>query len=820
MTTKTKLFLLSLSLLIPFTVSGAQNANTKGGSIAGTTFLIDQSGNQTFVPDASVVLHGPVSATTKSDGQGGYSFHSLPGGTYTITAQLPGLAAVKTISVNEGETSEVPLQLKLIEVKTAVHVTASANDTDVKQPTPTVSIGEPVLRDAPNVDERFQSMLPLVPGVVRRPDGRINLKGARESQTGALINGADVTDPASGKAAVNVPIDVVSSVQVLSGPYDPQYGRLTGPLSRVETRTGDYDRFHFSIENILPRLRVRNSHIMGIGSATPRTTVSGPLIKDRLAITQSFEYRHVYTPVNSLPYNARDTKFESLDSYTQLDAILSQKQTATIAFALYPQKLNYLGLDTFTPQPSTSNLHQRGYEIYVQHRYLPNDQSAVISQLAYQTFDSDLTAETDIPYQLLIDTTKGGAFDRHARRSSRISWRETYQAAPRQFLGTHQFEVGFNYSHSLLHGHETFLPVQILGKNDGLIELLTFTQTPSFSVSRDQGAVYWGDHWSVSPRLTISPGLRFDSDSVAGSSHAAPRIGFLLALTTDGKTLLKGGIGAFYDQVPLLVPAFDQLPSRTVTTFDGYGTTLSSLFFANEVTGKLRNPRSTSWNAELDRQVTGSLTLQAAYEQRNTADAVIVSPMESSSSPALSLSSSGRYSYREFQVTARYKTGRNLWFASYTRSQASGDLNDFFQFFGNLPQPVVQPDARARLPYDAPNRFLFWGDFSAPFKLKIAPVFEIHSGFPYSVTNQYRDFVGPRNSRRFPRFSSVDIEITRRISLPFGEKHLHARVGGALFNLFNHDNPRDVQTDIDSRQFGHFFNSAWRGYKGKFVLEF
>lgn len=815
--------MLSLSLLtvlIPFTVSDAQDVNIQRASIVGTTFLIEQSGNQSVVPDSSVVLRGPASATTKSDGNGRYSFHSLPAGTYTITARVSGLEVVKTISLKEDETSEIPLQLKLIEVKSAVNVTASANDTDVTQSTPTVSIGESALRDAPNVDERFQSMLPLVPGVVRRPDGRINLKGARESQSGALINGADVTDPATGVATLNIPIDVVSSVQVLSSPYDPQYGRLTGALSSVDTRTSNYDRFHFSVQNIMPRLRVRDNHVMGIGAATPRTTITGPLIKGRVAITQSFEYRHVYTPVNSLPYYARDTKFESFNSYTQLDAILSQRQTATFAFVLYPQKLKHLGLDTFTPQPSTSDSHQRGYEIYAQHRYVPSDQSIVTSQFAYQTFDSDLTAESDLPYRLLIDTTEGGAFDRQARRSSRMEWLESYEAAPWRFLGTHHFEVGLDYSRSLLHGHEAFRPVQILGKHGGPIEQLTFTQPRSFSVSQNQGAVYWGDQWSITPRLTINPGLRFDTDSVTGSSHVAPRIGFVLTLSADGKTLLKGGIGVFYDRIPLLVPTFDQLPSRTVTAFDGSGTTLGSVSYQNEITGRLRNPRSTNWNAELDRQLTGSLVLQVAYEQRNTTDVVTVSPTGSGASETLSLSSSAGYSYRELQVTGRYKTGRNLWFASYTHSQAYGDLNDFSQFFGNLPQPIVQPDAHGRLPYDAPNRFLFWGDFSAPFKLRIAPIFEVHTGFPYSVTNQYREFVGPRNTRRLPRFSSVDLEVTRGVSLPFRDKRLHARVGGGAFNLFNHDNPRDVQNDIDSQQFGHFFNSAWREYAGKFVLEF
>src|SRR5271166_2219471 len=105
----------------------------------------------------------------------------------------------------------------------------------------TETITEKTIADAPNVNERFETLLPLVPGVVRGPDGRINLKGARNTQSGALVNSANVTDPATGSPAINLPIDVVSSVQVISNPYDPQYGKLTGAVSTVETKTGSYE---------------------------------------------------------------------------------------------------------------------------------------------------------------------------------------------------------------------------------------------------------------------------------------------------------------------------------------------------------------------------------------------------------------------------------------------------------------------------------------------------------------------------------------------------------------------------------------------------
>jgi hypothetical protein len=66
------------------------------------------------------------------------------------------------------------------------------------------------------------------------------MKGARTSQNGSLVNSADVTDPATGTTAINIPIDVVSSIHVLSTPYDPEYGKFTGAVANVETRSGDF----------------------------------------------------------------------------------------------------------------------------------------------------------------------------------------------------------------------------------------------------------------------------------------------------------------------------------------------------------------------------------------------------------------------------------------------------------------------------------------------------------------------------------------------------------------------------------------------------
>src|SRR5262249_51177221 len=162
---------------------------------------------------------------------------------------------------------------------------------------------------------------------------------------------------------------------------------------------------------------------------------------------------------------------------------------------------------------------------------------------------------------------------------------------------------------------------------------------------------------------------------------------------------LKGGAGMFYDRVPLNVASFPFLPGRTVTTLGSAGDALYTVGYANTIDIGLRNPRSVSWNVELDRELTSALLLRGAYQERSTTRDFVLSPYDKLG--ILSLSNRGSSIYHEFQLTAQYKLRRATVNASYVRSKAYGNLNDFNQFFGNNAAPVIEPDGRGRLPFDA-----------------------------------------------------------------------------------------------------------------------
>jgi hypothetical protein len=98
-------------------------------------------------------------------------------------------------------------------------------------------------------------------------------------------------------------------------------------------------------------------------------------------------------------------------------------------------------------------------------------------------------------------------------------------------------------------------------------------------------------------------------------------------------------------------------------------------------------------------------------------------------------------------------------------------------------------------------------------------VIDWRSGFPFSLVNEDQNFVGPRNTGgRFPRLWTLDVLVTKGVTIPFRGKKYKGRVGLSIFNITNHWNPRDVQNNVDSSQFGTFFNSADRSFRTKFEI--
>jgi hypothetical protein len=312
----------------------------------------------------------------------------------------------------------------------------------------------------------------------------------------------------------------------------------------------------------------------------------------------------------------------------------------------------------------------------------------------------------------------------------------------------------------------------------------------------------------------------------------------------DDRTIVRGGIGLFYDRSPMSTRYFEpqnlsdddellagnglgidshsSFPGRVVTTYARDGQTIidGPREFMNVIRNPMRDARSTRWSLQIDRRVAKYLMLRGGYLQRFTKNEPIIIPkLTNSGEGLLILKSRGSSRYDELQLLALYDSQRfHNWNVSYVWSRAQGSLNTADNFLGDFPPYVVRGNQYGTLPFDIPHRFLAYGELKAPHGITVMPALEIRSGFPFSFVNDRLDFIGPRNRARFPTFLSLDATILKSFTVPYFDKK--ARAGVIIFNITNHFNPRDVQNNLGSSHVGEFFNSLGTSVRGKFELDF
>jgi outer membrane receptor for ferrienterochelin and colicin len=796
-----KLLVTSPTSSLQGTISAMSN-NGPGGTLAGANVNLTPAGS----PEA------PRSTVTNDQGE--YKFADLPAGGYTLQVSLKGFKQHTQNVIVRGVTIQ-SIGLEVEGVSASVTVVVGGDNLKTTDTAPASTFNQNKLATLPLVNERFEDAIPLVPGVVRGPDGMLNLKGARSSQSGMVVNSANVTDPVTGESAINLPIEAVQSVEVVTNPYAAEYGQFTGAVTSVQTRSGS-DKFHADATSFFPRPRRRGGSFVGVEAFTPRVSFSGPLMKDKLKFFQSFEYRYVRTPVENLPPLSRDTDLESFDSVSQIDWDIDERNHLTGTLSFFPQKQRYVGLNTFNPQGVTPNFKQRGYLLAVNERRIINSNSVLESSFSVKQFDADVFPSSGpAPMNLAPDVNSGSFFNQQARQSRRYQALEIYSFSPPKFAGEHFIKLGGGISYATFDGRNTSNPVNILRGNGTRSQTLDYRGDGLLSGNKTQILAYYQDKWTVNRRLTVDYGVRYDHDNIAGENNISPRVGFAFLPLVDGRTIIRGGIGIFYDDINFNVATFDQLQNRILTYFGAEGSLPVSTLQRFEFTGdRLRTPRSINWNIQLDREWLKNLFVRVGYQQRQARREFILNPVESASTTVLGLDNSGSSRYRELEVTARYRfRERDEFTASYVRSSARGDLNDFNSYFGNFENPIIQANERTRLPWDAPNRFIFWGEFHVKYGITLAPVVDIRTGFPYSIIDEDRDFVGPRNlAGRYPRFTSVDLQILKSVSLPGRFTKYRVELGLKVFNLTNHFNPRDFQNNLASDSFGGFYNGVGRKY--------
>ncbi|HSR50724.1 MAG TPA: carboxypeptidase regulatory-like domain-containing protein [Acidobacteriota bacterium] len=810
-----------LQLLLASTLLAAGASPQPESEFATVEGRISSLVDGAFLPGAEVQIlsmpSGRVVARVISDDRGNYSASGLAAGRYRVSASLDGFQPTdsETFDLPAGGLRQVDLALPIQSLEESVEVVGSRQADETG--TSIESVEGEVANIAPVKGDDFSDLLPLLPGVIRGVDGRLVMNGGRPTQSSYVINNStNVTDPSSGNLGFTLPSDAVESVDVLANPYAAEFGRFSSGITNILTRQGT-NKWRFLVNNFFPRAKLRDGTIMGIGGFTPRFQVRGPLVKDRLFLSQTVQYRYLIDDVPSLPELESDTRLESFSSFTQLDAQFNDSHNLTTFVSVFPRKLDFVNLDTFNPRPVTPNLHERGYQIGLSERFVIDPSVVLESTVSVKDYDVDIFGQGLGEMFLNVEENSGDFFNIQRRRTRSWQWVESLSIY-KDWAGQHLFKFGVDLLNASYDGLSDSRPVNVTRQDGTLSQRITFSPAASQRVRNTDLAFFAQDRWRLSDRLLLEFGARIDRDGVFERTNFAPRFGFAIGVLPAGKGIVKGGAGLFYDRVPLTVEAFPDFERRTVTRFapDGLTPLGTPVTFRHQLADDLRTPYSFTWNVEYDHRLRPNLLLKTNFLRRQGNHEIILDPLDGND-PRLRLDSRGRSRYWELELTSRWNySEKSFLIASYVRSESEQDLNDFDQFFGNFRDPIIRPNEYSFADSDVSNRLLLQGTWILPDDWIFSPVLEWRDGFPFSARDEDRFFVGPRNrAGRFPNLVTLDVDLQRWFTI----KGIRARIGIRIFNIFNTFTPRDVQNIVDSPRFGTFFNTNERIFGGTFQIE-
>ena len=781
-----------------------------------------------------------ASATTDENGTAIITVQ-IPAGQYVLQVKADGFEeALSHFEVRDDFATAIEISMKVATVSENVTIAVPTDEATTVQngsSTPAANLKRATLQRLPLATGRVDEALPLVPGVIRSAIGEINIAGATEQQSALLVNGLNAADPASGNFRLNLPLDAVESVQVFQHPYASEYGASTGGVAEVRTRRGG-DRWHVELNDFLPDLRFVRGKIVGISDDTPHLNLNGPLIKDRLYLAQSASYLLSKQPVRGLSFPTNETKTEAQSYFSQLDWILSKRHTESFTFGYFPLRDQFVNLDFFQPQPTTPNYRQKDFVFAVRDNFQLAE-GFLESAASYKRFDANVWGQGKEEMTITPTVTQGNYFVDQNRQSHRLEIFELYTAPARKFWGAnHDIKAGFDFNSVGGLMDYSARPVNIVRQDGTLAERIVFRAPKPIDAANREYVGFVQDRLLVRPNLSFDLGVRFEDQRIAREMNAAPRFGFAWSPRQNDHTVIRGGIGVFYDKVPLNIRGFGRYPSRTITRYDADGATIiDSRHYFNVLvdtppiepldfrrragTDAGFVPENLRWNLQLDQVVTSRLNIRANVTASRTEHIYIINPeLDFRGRSGIVLRSAGEATYRAIELTARFRLRKtDQFFVSYVRSRTRGDLNDFNSYFGDFGAPVIRANEYSNLPFDVPNRLIAWGTISLPRRFSIAPIFEVRSGFPYSVRDAQQDFVGVRNSdrTRFPTFLSMDAEFAKEFQVT---KKYGVRLSLKAFNLTNHFNPRDVHANIADPMFGQFFAPYHRFFSGGFDVLF
>jgi hypothetical protein len=287
-------------------------ATVYGQAVTGTIFgnVSDSSGGVV----ASAVVRAVNTDTTEtrsttSDPQGAYLFPALPAGRYRVETEVTGFKKVVRDSVGLGvnQNARVDLALEVGSVTQEVHVREDAPLVDTREAQVGSTVDRERVEDLPLNGRNVYGLVSILPGVSKatttttgdNQGNFVSANGSRTRQSNFLLDGGFNNNLGrnGGNEAPNP--DAVGEFRLLTSNFDAEFGRLSGAVINVVTKSGT-NQYHGALFEFL-RNNDLNARNFFQPSVTPLhqnqfgATTGGPVIHNKTFFFASYQGLRIRT---------------------------------------------------------------------------------------------------------------------------------------------------------------------------------------------------------------------------------------------------------------------------------------------------------------------------------------------------------------------------------------------------------------------------------------------------------------------------------------------------------------------------------------------
>lgn len=298
-----------------------------GGRLRGT--VTDPTG-AALPRGAATLTNNDTGTSFKSDvnSHGEYLFSSIPPGNYTLIIASEGFGQAKYdhVVINLNQTENLPVTLTVGSAATTVEVTGTSEKIVTQETSVTGVFTQTEIKNLPLNGRDYQNLIYLSPGVTRSAGGTgqgsgVVAAGTRPTNNNYLIDGSDNNDPVVPSGAAGgaggqigaVPLDEVAEFTVISANGSAEFGRSSGAVVNVVTKSGT-NHLHGTLFEFVrnPKFNTRQwFDPLTFKSALKQNDFGGqfgiPLRKDKTFMAGAYEgYRQRQTASTTLFFPSQE----------------------------------------------------------------------------------------------------------------------------------------------------------------------------------------------------------------------------------------------------------------------------------------------------------------------------------------------------------------------------------------------------------------------------------------------------------------------------------------------------------------------------------